>query len=132
MDTAERIAKNEGYRRNKYLDSEGIETIGFGFNLEQGFDVTESRMILNYRIEKIKNQLTFKLDYFITFPSEVQSVLVEMAYNLGVHGVLQFCKTINYLIAEDYEKASIEMLDSKWADQVGDRAVRLSEIIRNV
>ena len=53
-----------------------------------------------------------------------------MAFNLGVNGLLGFRKTLALIEAGDYTKASVEMLDSKWARQVKGRATRLSEQMR--
>ena len=53
-----------------------------------------------------------------------------MAFNLGIYGLLTFKKFLKYLKNEEYVKASKEMLDSKWAKQVGSRARELSEQIR--
>lgn len=51
----EYVEMNEGYRRYIYLDSEGIETIGIGFNLQEGFSRDECLLILNMRLGYIKD-----------------------------------------------------------------------------
>ena len=65
-------------------------------------------------------------------PEEVESILFNMAFNLGKTGLSKFSKTLEFIKQGEYAKASEEMLDSKWADQVGDRAKRLSERMRGI
>ena len=53
-----------------------------------------------------------------------------MSYQMGVSGVARFKKTIQYLADSQYEKASKEMLDSRWARQTPNRAIELSNIVK--
>jgi len=63
--------------------------------------------------------------------SEVrQLVLLDMAFNLGVFGLTKFQNTLALLEAGEYEAASEEMLNSRWAEQVGQRALNLSQAMR--
>jgi lysozyme len=59
-----------------------------------------------------------------------QDVLSNMAFNLGVGGRLGFPAMLAATQAGDYATAADEMLDSQWADQVGQRAIRLSDQMR--
>ena len=52
-----------------------------------------------------------------------------MAYNMGVGGLLGFRKTLGFIEAGDYASASVEMLNSRWATQVGGRANKLSRVM---
>ena len=65
-------------------------------------------------------------------PPEIQDVVVEMCYQMGIYGFSCFKKTIAYLQDKQWEKASIEMLDSRWADQTPARARRMSNIVKNM
>ena len=51
------------------------------------------------------------------------------AFNLGPAGLLKFGRTLSAVEQGDYETAAVEMLDSRWAGQVGQRATRLSEMM---
>jgi lysozyme len=53
-----------------------------------------------------------------------------MAYNLGMTGFFKFEKTIAFLEKGDFESAANEMLNSKWANQVGKRAKELVTMIK--
>jgi lysozyme len=127
MTFIEQIKIDEGFRDRMYTDSVGIPTIGWGFNLET---VEMPRVVadlwLAFEIDKIENSLKQFRWYNYSDPVR-QEVLLNMAYNLGVRGILTFSKMIKALEERDYVEASIEMMDSKWARQVGQRAIRLSE-----
>ena len=85
--------------------------------------------MLTRRVIKISEQLS-NLDFWYDLTPERRSVLINMAYNLGVNGLINFKKMIAALKIGDYEKASVEMKDSKWYRQVGNRAVRLRQEMR--
>ena len=53
-----------------------------------------------------------------------------MGFNLGIQGLLKFTNTPSYIEQGKYDLASVSMLASKWAKQVGQRAKRLAEIMR--
>ena len=60
--------------------------------------------------------------------SEVrQMIVVDMVFNLGVSRFLNFKLAMNAMQEEDWEEAAAQMLDSRWADQVGQRAHRLAK-----
>ena len=63
-------------------------------------------------------------------PEEVQDVVIECCYQLGVSGFSNFKKTLRYLEQHELEKAAVEMLDSKWAKQTPNRAKKLSDIVK--
>ena len=124
------LIRDEGLRLKVYLDSEGIETIGVGRNLQKGITRDEAMFLLN-------NDIRFAIQEAMTFPwyekltEQRKRVIVNMIFNLGLTRFSGFKNTIRYLEMGDYEAASEEMLDSKWARQVGVRATRLSDMMRN-
>lgn len=85
----------------------------------------------------------FTAEVFDTFPwaaaldKSRQNVLINMAFNMGTgtvkpqKGLRSFKRTLAAIKAGEYEKAADMMLQSKWAKQVGDRAVELSRQMRN-
>ncbi len=70
------------------------------------------------------------IDFFEGYPPTVQEALVNMAFNLGINGLLRFKNTLAYLDDHKWLAAADEMLDSKWADQVGNRAIEVSNMVR--
>lgn len=135
------LARHEGYQPLPYRDSEGILTVGIGFNLErpnagsllkaQGIDISD---VLARRRRVTKDEAWALADAdldtavrdarsiftgFDSAPAGVQEVLVNMSFNLGKKRLSGFKKLQAAVAAGDWEAASREMLDSKWADQVG-------------
>ena len=121
---AKYIPDNEGYRRDMYKDTEGIWTIGIGFNLEEGFTREECEVILRHRMGKLINELCQRVPVYIDVCSVRKIVLLDMAYNLGIEGLRKFKKMLAALEKRDYELAAKEMLDSRYASQVKGRARR--------
>ena len=125
---------DEGLRLKPYRDSAGKLTIGIGRNLDdKGISEGEACILAENDVEQayvdILSHLPWmsKLDLleFARF-----EVLVNMCFNMGIGGLLEFKSMLVFLQEENYEKAAQEMLDSKWAKQVGQRAVRLAEQMR--
>ena len=64
-------------------------------------------------------------------PENVQKAVIDMSFNLGATKLAGFAKTRAALINKDYKEASKQMMDSKWAKQVGKRANTLSDMVRS-
>lgn len=124
----ENIKKSEGFVGIVYKDTLQIDTIGYGTKLP--LSKFEAELILKHRLDgKIKELLQNKP--FVEILSEnVQNALFEMAYQLGVSGLLKFKKMWIALEKEDYHKAHLEALDSLWAKQTPSRAKRIANIIK--
>ena len=147
----DRVIDHEGKRNTVYKDSRGIPTIGVGFNLnrqdsnalltqvganpgqiKRGQSKLNNRQIetlLNKDLKKSKEDAKVLVKNFISLPREVQGVLIEMVFNLGKFGLAKFKKFLDYINKNDWKKASVEMLNSDWAKQVGRRSKTLSNII---
>lgn len=128
---ADLLLKHEGYRRFVYLDTVGVETIGVGRNLrDRGITKDEAIYLLENDIKDFTEQLDERLFWFDTAPDKVKLVLTDMAFNLGIPGLLTFHNTLEHIKNGQYDLAAKEMLLSKWANQVGNRAIELSEILK--
>lgn len=128
---AEQLLVDEGLRLKPYRCTAGKLTIGVGRNLEdKGISAAEALGLLDNDIDEFWKQLTSSLPWVLTAPEAVQEVLLNMAFNLGVPGLLRFTETLRLLRAGEYSLAAGAMLDSKWAKQVGPRAERLSHRIK--
>lgn len=128
------LIRHEGNIPHAYKDSLGYWTIGVGFLIdkEKGgkLEPEEIQFILQNRIDKLVKELAVKLPWMSELTPTRQAVLVNMAFNLGVSGLLGFKNTLAFIRAGEYEKASRGMLASKWASQVKGRAVELAELMR--
>lgn len=124
MSLIEDIKQEEGFSGVGYKCTEGFDTIGYGTRLPLSKE--ESELILEYRLKIMKSQLTGYL-YNLDIKQEAWDILFNMAYQLGVRGVLNFKKMIKALEKQDYKTAAKEGLDSLWHKQTPNRAKRLMD-----
>ena len=126
MNSLDLIKKHEGLRLKVYDDSEGIATIGVGRNLE-AVGITES-MAMEMLAEDMESVFTdlSRYQWYNGLNEARQAVVENMMFNLGSARFSGFKKTLKYISDGDFLAASKEMLDSKWARQVGNRADELS------
>ena len=122
---------HEGNELKVYRCTSGKLTIGVGRNLEdRGITDEESAYLLNNDIDREWKNLTTALPWVTGLNDVRQRVLLDMAFNLGIAGLLKFKNTLATMQRGDYALAAEMMLDSLWAKQVGTRAVRLSKMMR--
>lgn len=125
------LLQHESYRQFPYTDTTGHLTIGIGRNLiDRGISSTEAFYLLDDDIVYFTNKLNHYFPFFVKLCENRQVALINMCFNLGIQGFLGFKGMILALEAQDYERAADEMLNSKWAEQVGERATQLANIIR--
>ena len=132
-DIIEQLKIHEGYKPTVYKCTAGVDTIGVGFaikDLHLSEEVCD--LILKEKLEVLEERFENKFDWFAESPVEVRNVMLNMAYQLGFSGFCKFKKTIALVEEREWEKASEEMLDSKWAKQTPNRANELSEIIKSL
>ena len=133
MSLLDRIKHHEGFRAKVYQCTEGYDTIGYGFaikDLELDEDISE--MILMRKLDNLMTRIGKTFVWWRSADSTVKDVVVEMCYQLGVSGFSKFKKTIDHLENKRYGKASAEMLDSRWAKQTPNRALELSNLIKEL
>lgn len=133
MNLLNEIKKHEGFKSNVYQCTEGYDTIGYGFAIKDlVLDEDIAELILMRKLDNLQLRITSKYGWFNSSPQEVKDVVTNMCYQLGLTGFSKFKKTIYLLETEQYEEASIEMLDSLWAKQTPNRAKELSEKLRGI
>ena len=124
------IMRCEGYKQFPYADTTGHITIGYGRNLyKEGVSQLEATVMMQFDIHTVIKSLQ-EYSWFNDNPFDVQMALANMGYNLGIEGLLEFKEMIAALEAKDYAKAASEALNSKWAEQVGQRAKDVAVMIR--
>ena len=132
-DLLNRIKHHEGFRKSVYKCTEGYDTIGYGFaikDLEMDEDIAEE--ILIRKVEKLIKRVRKRFDWLDSVQREVQGILVEMSYQMGLSNVSKFKKALHAMQMLQWKKAADEMLDSRWAKQTPNRAKELSDIIRSL
>lgn len=137
----ERLREHEGERLVVYDDATGkplkpgmtligYPTIGVGRNLVgRGITEVESGMLLENDLMSVTRDVQHALPWMVTLAPARQSVLVEMAFQMGLRGLLGFKQTLNAVREGRYEDAARGMLTSKWARQTPARAKRLAQIM---
>jgi lysozyme len=129
MKAKEMIKMHEGYSSTVYDCPAGKPTIGFGRNLERGITLREAEYLLDNDIQLTKNSLCC-CTWWDNLNEVRKDAVIDMTYNLGITRLLKFKKMITAIKAKNFTLASAEMLDSKWAFQVGNRAITLAELMR--
>ena len=127
-----RLVRHEGLRLKPYRCTAGKLTIGIGRNLDdRGISQKEAYAMLERDIQDCEKQLQSRIPDIYNGLDEVRkSVLLNMCFNLGINGLLGFKNTLAFIKAGDWERAANNMLVSRWAKQVGRRAIELSELMR--
>lgn len=131
MTLLESILKHEGFVAKPYPDplhGWAVPTFGHGLTF---ITEAESKAIVANRIYTSKQALANAYGFFVQLPEGVQDVLVEMAYQMGVNGVLSFKNMWQALKQRDLNAAATAMLDSKWHQQTPKRAQTLADKMRS-
>ena len=133
---------DEGYKQEIYADPLGHLTFGVGHLItendeehgkEIGTPVTKERIeeCLQQDIKTVYNELDLKEPWWRSLDSNRQRVIANMCFNLGHPRFSKFKKFIAAMQTSNWEKAAEEMMDSKWSEQVGERAIRLRDRVLN-
>jgi len=131
-DLVEMIKVHEGVSHHVYKCPAGYETIGVGRNIsESGLGLSDEEIdyLLTNDIMRCYKELgTFQ--WFVDLDENRQFAMIDMCFNLGLTRLLKFENMLAALNVKDWETAAEEALDSRWAQQVGNRAEKLADIIR--
>ena len=142
---AERIKKYEGFRLNPYnltynnaegkYIKESFQTGGYGHKIQSGEEIPTTKEGWEAVFQndlKRSVEATEKLIDADKVDPVAFGVVTEMVFQMGAAGVSNFKKTLSFINQGKYYDASKEMLNSNWAKQTPDRAVYLSDLIRNI
>ena len=126
-----RLSLDEGRKTKPYRCTAGKLTIGVGRNLDdRGLRDSEIDLMLTNDIAEAAGECRRLVRSFDQLSDVRQEVLVNMMFNLGYTRLAGFRKFLDALSRSDWTEAANQMLDSKWADDVGDRADRLATAMR--
>lgn len=131
----EQLVRHEGLRQSAYQDSLGYLTIGVGHLIDERkggkISLDSCYAILDEDIRVVCSQLDEHLSWWKNLDPVRQQVLANMAFNLGIEGLLAFHNTLAFIEHGQYSEASVAMLDSKWAVQTGKRARELAQMMKD-
>lgn len=131
----DQLKRDEGEIFHVYLDTKGIRTAGVGHNLpahgldipvDAGITQQQSDMWLRQDVADVINNLYKHLSWVNKLDEPRFGVLQNMCFNIGIVKLLGFHHFLGFMESGVYDIAANEMLDSAWAKQVGNRAIRLS------
>lgn len=148
----DQLVLHEGLELLPYEDSLGINTIGIGRNLEHrglseaelghigkdlsdifewGITKEQAYYLAKNDIEIVEKEVCESHPCVVELDEIRQRIIIDMAFNMGVPRLGKFKKMWKAIQEENFEEAKIQMLDSRWANQVGNRAVRLSNAMES-
>lgn len=126
----QRLLRHEGMRLRAYKDSLGILTIGVGRNIEnKGISEEEAFFLLDNDIEEVREAVTKALPWVGGLDDTRQGILFEMAFQLGLQGLLAFKNTLKAVQEERWGDAAQGMLSSKWHTQTPARCEELASLM---
>lgn len=136
----DQLVEHEGLRLNAYLDTAKppVLTIGVGHNCKTspvpGVSKVGDSITMQQAMELFDKDITQHnaaalkaIPWIEDLNPPRQAVLYNMAFNLGITGLLGFKNTLGMIREEKYSSAAAGMMNSKWATQVGRRARTLSD-----
>ena len=124
-----RLMADEGFRAHVYTDTKGHQTIGYGLNLDAGISEAAARALLNFQARDLYAQLAAYWWWDKLDPIRA-SVLVQMAFNMGISGLLHFPKMLAAIGKQDWQEAAAELLNSEAARDLPARYDRLATTLR--
>ena len=135
MNLLESIKENEGFRSYIYKDTLGFDTIGYGFKVSsltneeielnggsiEPMSEKVAGKILERKVKILSRKVFAALPWLEGKPQNVQDMIIEMAYQLGLDGMLNFKNTLNFIKEGELAKASENMRKSRWYFQTPKR-----------
>jgi lysozyme len=127
------LKKEEGWIPHAYQDHLGYWTIGYGKLIDKrkggGITVEEGEYLLRNEVSRKSDELFKALPWTKLLDEVRQTVLIAMAFQMGVEGVLKFHNTLAHLMVGDWEEAANGIRASLWARQTPARAERMAKAI---
>ena len=127
------LRRHEGVETHAYKCSEGKVTVGVGRNIDQeggmGLSDDEVDYLLQNDIERVVKELAAEYSWFNDLDDVRRDAMVDISFNLGATRLRLFKRALAAMEVGNYAEASTEFLDSKWARQVGGRALELTDMI---
>ncbi len=120
----------EGLNVFPYTCPTGHLTIGYGHNLENGISKEVADFMLQKDMSAAEQSLSTRFAWWKHLSEVRQFVLVDMCFNLGLGKLCTFKKMLAAVQRGDYQTAATEMVNSRWAGQVGYRALELAKMMK--
>jgi lysozyme len=133
MNLEARIKQHEGLRTHPYVDTQGKLTIGVGHNLtDNGLPDHIIDLLLEWDIDIARQELDRIHPDWRKYSPNRKDCLVELLFNMGAPALMTFKKMWAAIEREDWREAAVQLLDSRWAEQVGpDRSSTLADLLED-
>lgn len=143
-DIQKRLMLHEGCVDHVYICPAGYKTIGIGRNLVTNpltakekevvkdlnkISVEQALFLLKNDVKRCEKELINNISFYKQLDDERQYALLDMCFNMGIKKLLKFKRMLNAMLIGDYRGAAKECLMSKYAKDVGKRAVRIARLI---
>ena len=126
-----RLIEHEGIKLKPYHCTAGKLTIGVGRNLDdRGISQATATQMLEEDIEIVLDELKRALPFWDKLEWNYKEALVDLAFNMGVPRLMMFRNMLSAIEADEPDKAAEELLDSRYASQVGIRASNIAALLR--
>lgn len=126
----QQLTIHEGLRLKPYKCTAGKLTIGVGRNLDDvGITDAEARFMLEGDIARCMGECVREFNWFVDAPELIKEAVINLVFNMGISRFRKFKKTIEHLSNKEYTLAGAELLNSRYADQVGQRAIDVANQI---
>jgi lysozyme len=126
---------HEGRSRFAYLCTAGKITAGVGRNLDKdgglGLSEQEIDYLLQNDIDRISGELHKAFRWFGSLNAPRRAAMIDLCFNLGLTRLMSFRKALAAMAEQDYQRAADEFMASRWSQQVGQRALRVTGMIRS-
>tara|TARA_R110001606_G_scaffold375581_1_gene533946 strand:+ start:47 stop:466 length:420 start_codon:yes stop_codon:yes gene_type:complete len=131
----EMLRKHEGVETHAYKCTANKTTIGVGRNIDPnggiGLSDSEVNYLLSNDVKRVNQELLSAFSWYKTVAPARKDAMMDICFNIGLPRLKNFKKALAAMASGDYQTAAIEFLDSKWAKQVGQRAITVTDIIRS-
>lgn len=126
----DQIKRHEGFKSKVYKCPAGKWTIGYGRNVEDvGITLTEAEVLLNNDLYRSQFELSNSLPWYKGLSHRRKQAMLNLHFNMGTGTLSKFQKFLKAMSESDYSTASAELLNSKYASQVGKRAQEVAQQI---
>jgi lysozyme len=129
------LKRHEGVMYYVYDDHLGYATIGVGRCVEKnvglGLSHDEVEYLLQNDVKRCIEELDSNFPWYRNLCEARRDAMINLCFNLGLPRLKKFVKALAAMEAGNYEEAAVEFLDSRWAKQVGTRALEVTHMIRS-
>lgn len=136
----EDLKLDEGWVPHAYDDANGRAvtaigwvTLGYGFMVDErrqgGIPRAVADFWLRWEVKRLISRLEAEIRWFKDAPLSVRAGLVNMAYQMGVGGLLSFRRTLAHGAKGEWSQMAQEALRSRWAEQTPNRAARVAGML---